>query len=116
MKTKKQITVGDVLYRITFFMPTVILIITACVVIFFKHIWGFILYGGELITYLKDVNPVKIKDVYDVVSENIQVLSDNKIEKTTEQNMGLISNFVDHVQNETELEIPENLIISFFNG
>lgn len=38
------------------------------------------------------------------------------IEDLTDRNMELIGSFMDHVKEETGIEIPEEVLVSFFNG
>jgi hypothetical protein len=39
-----------------------------------------------------------------------------QIEELTDRNMELIGSFIDHVREETGIDIPESVLISFFNG
>lgn len=39
-----------------------------------------------------------------------------QIEDLTDRNMELIGSFIDHIKEETGFEIPEEVLISFFNG
>lgn len=38
------------------------------------------------------------------------------IEKTTDRNMKVVEKFMEHFKNETEMEIPESVFLSFFNA
>jgi hypothetical protein len=42
--------------------------------------------------------------------------SDRELEITTDRNMDLISEFVEHLKDEAGIDIPESAILSFFNA
>ena len=64
-------TFGKILLRLTTLPFYSVIVITRLVVIFFIHLYNFLVYGGEMITYNSKVNSHTILDVYNKMNERL---------------------------------------------
>lgn len=95
-------------------METTILILLAV-----AFVVGFFI-GAFVFFYCDSATPhlLEMEDPYQSFDE---IDYDNEkqvkwIEKTTDRNMKVVENFMEHFKNETEMEIPESVFLSFFNA